>query len=553
MYRLIAIALLSAELVSVTNGCYSNTDCKSTYTDVDACYMKATYPEGPSEGFCWGGSWPSSGTCKKKKSLGEKCTNDGGNPDNNNCVTKLCDATTHTCKQRTSGCASFGNCLAIGGEIGLALAEFASPLPGVELWGTKDCDAPEKGTCKGSAQITPGSRDMVITLTSTFGDLLTLTGTASANIPGMIEFDADLLRPDIAVYIPNIEFGLKLEVSLGFAAAAVETSIDQEFILSHEKGRCDDPLDRKGKCKPYIFYEKSLKIGYASVQIEIGFQIVGQVTGKVTATNDFKIAFSVTKDISVDKLGARITKQGLFLIGVEEFTEQLLDLQNAVDITTVGSSEISADFQLRFGPQLYISVNGIKIQGGVDFVFQALAKLTANGEKGCATGSAGLKFGMFMSFQTPPFDLKAGTKAACESIIGDVLELVDTVNEITATRYGEHCQLKMNPCEEEFDLCDEIGTYMGDMMKGITGSDIQINGMDVCTKLFSVETAFALNVNGEKCSDEKVEFEMICDGPQAMTDEAGGCAAEADSNAFKISITAELIVLQVSLYLLYVF
>lgn len=86
--------------------CKKNTDCQNTcYMGQDLCYMKHTFPGEEDEGFCDGGNVFSSGSCLKKKSLGENsCDND-----NNFCVTRLCN--NNQCKHRTSGCASFSDCI----------------------------------------------------------------------------------------------------------------------------------------------------------------------------------------------------------------------------------------------------------------------------------------------------------------------------------------------------------------------------------------------------------------------------------------------------------
>ena len=89
-----------------TYACKKNTDCQNTcYMGQDLCYMKHTFPGEEDEGFCNGGNVFSSGSCLKKKSLGEtNCDND-----NNFCVTRLCN--NNQCKHRTSGCASFSDCV----------------------------------------------------------------------------------------------------------------------------------------------------------------------------------------------------------------------------------------------------------------------------------------------------------------------------------------------------------------------------------------------------------------------------------------------------------
>eukprot|EP01083_Nonionella_stella_P124761 376927_1 len=93
--------------VKVIEACSSNTDCTYTYTDEeDACFMAMMYPNNKNEGFCYGGSWPTSGDCKKKNSYKDGCLNHAGNADNNFCVTNFCSSDTNVCESRdeATGC-----------------------------------------------------------------------------------------------------------------------------------------------------------------------------------------------------------------------------------------------------------------------------------------------------------------------------------------------------------------------------------------------------------------------------------------------------------------
>ena len=99
--------ILSLSSVYASQKCKANTDCSYTcYMGQDLCYMEHTFPGESDEGFCMGGTVFSDGTCEKKRSLGESCVDH----DNNHCVTRLCDDS-NTCRQRTSGCASFSDCI----------------------------------------------------------------------------------------------------------------------------------------------------------------------------------------------------------------------------------------------------------------------------------------------------------------------------------------------------------------------------------------------------------------------------------------------------------
>ena len=75
------------------------------------------------------------GTCEKKRSLGESCVDH----DNNHCVTRLCDDS-NTCSQRTSGCASFSDC--IGAAVDSGKDFFQTEISGevevyTDYWGSE--------------------------------------------------------------------------------------------------------------------------------------------------------------------------------------------------------------------------------------------------------------------------------------------------------------------------------------------------------------------------------------------------------------------------------
>ena len=130
------LSLLSVANLSVVHGCRSNTDCSYTcYMGQDLCYMEHNFPGETGEGYCMGGTVVSRGTCEKKRSLGESCVDH----DNNHCVTRLCDDS-NTCSQRTSGCASFSDC--IGAAVDSGKDFFQTEISGeveqyTDIWGSQ--------------------------------------------------------------------------------------------------------------------------------------------------------------------------------------------------------------------------------------------------------------------------------------------------------------------------------------------------------------------------------------------------------------------------------
>ena len=128
--------ILSLSSVYASQKCKANTDCSYTcYMGQDLCYMEHTFPGESDEGFCMGGTVFSDGTCEKKRSLGESCVDH----DNNHCVTRLCDDS-NTCRQRTSGCASFSDC--IGAAVDSGKDFFQTEISGevevyTDYWGSE--------------------------------------------------------------------------------------------------------------------------------------------------------------------------------------------------------------------------------------------------------------------------------------------------------------------------------------------------------------------------------------------------------------------------------
>ena len=162
-------------LVAVTassDSCRANTDCSYTcYMGQDLCYMEHTFPGESGEGYCMGGTVFSRGTCEKKRSLGESCVDH----DNNHCVTRLCD-NSNTCSQRTSGCASFSDCIGAAVDAGKDFfqTEISSEVESyTDTWGseylveelTQVCNFPSGGPncpsqpCHGYGRLRRGGDD----------------------------------------------------------------------------------------------------------------------------------------------------------------------------------------------------------------------------------------------------------------------------------------------------------------------------------------------------------------------------------------------------------
>ena len=311
-------------------GCYTNTACDHYYKSaLDQCFMKALADrdnflllplwESEQEGFCYGGDafTLNSGTCYGKKSLGEACTNADGGFDNNNCVSGLCSDTTQKCELRESGCASLANSVALGGSVALALAEYT----GGSLISITNLFCPDSlSNCEGSMELSVEAGRLAFEVeysASAFGDILTMDGTIRVVAPATLQLEADLVNPDIgiALYVPNVVLDFDIGFTLAFEKSA-STEYSKDFVLSDELSVCSDPFNKKKACDPYIILSRVIKMGYATIDIEVGFQIVGSFTATVEASSDITFELRVKQEITVPEIGARVTGDGFELLGL---------------------------------------------------------------------------------------------------------------------------------------------------------------------------------------------------------------------------------------------
>lgn len=514
--------LLGALLFFVQNtlsqSCCFNGDCHfEPTTDLDECFMDAVYgwSNDENEGFCWGGScflWWGRGQCTDygKKTVGESCRNAGGNYDNNHCVTQFCNHESGVCEVRTAGCASLGTCINTGAQVALQLAEYTAYATGHSLTAVKDLQCPDdQSTCQGTVTLTPDEVRFEVAFSHTvFDDILSLDGALNMEVPLDIDLDVDLAEPRIALYIPNVSFGFNAVFGLQFEASAVSKEYSRNFVLTDGLGICRDPLNTKRSCNPHIFYRRIIQMKYAQLDIEIGFQIVGSLTASVSASSELSAHFTISKEIVVPKLGAEVTKDGLTLLGLNEIWDNLVnaDLLDHVEFDVDAGVRVAADFSINVSPQLFVVINGVEFQGGIDFVFAAAAEFTANLASGCASGGASMSFGMLMGFYSPPFSVYSGTQAACNSIVGmaQLQDALDIVQEIQDDSHGTHCAIQyLDACDENFNICDEAAEFMEDLMSDLVGSKMATSDIYLCHELLTVslEISGGIMINGGSCAE----------------------------------------------------
>jgi len=402
-------------------------------------------------------------------------------------------------------------CIDMGFQVATQLAEFTAYATGHQLTQVVNLVCPDNlSVCKGLAELTlaDGEGDFEVTFSDTFKDILTLDGTMKMHIPNKMNLDVDLAEPRIQLYIPNVSFGFNAGFSLNFEKSK-ESEWTQDFVLTDGLGICKDPLNEKGSCNPHIFYRRIISMKYAQIDIEIGFQIVGSVTASLGASSEFSVGFAISKEIVVPKLGAEVTKDGLQLLGLEELWDGLVntDLLDHVDFNVDAGVRVAADFSINVSPQLFVVVNGVKFQGGIDFVFAAAAEFTASWGSGCASGGASMSFGMLMDFYSPPFDIKSGTKAACNSIVGmaQLQEALDIVQDIQDDAYGTHCAIQyLDACDENFNICDETAELVEDLMSDLVGSEMATSDIYLCRELLTVplfKISGGIMINGGSCDE----------------------------------------------------
>jgi len=500
--------------------CRYNTDCQRTYTsELDQCYMREIDAwDGANEGFCWGGDAWCNGNCRDKQTLGAACQNAAGNYDNNNCVTGLCSSTTGKCEVRTAGCQSLAACVDMGASVALALAEYtANAAAGwvVSLTNLIGC-ADGQTVCSGNMGLTisDGNAKFSVSFEEEIADgLITATGEIYLQIATSLNLDADITAPMFKLAVPDVILGLSLEVSLPFEASKEKELFSKDFVLSDELGVCKDPFNKKRACNPYMFFERVIKMGYATVDIEIGFQIVGAMSATISAESDFTLKFTVEKEITAPEVGVQVSPDGFTILGLNEAWNQIANTNwlDEVDVTVEGGVTVAGDFELNFGPQLFVVINGVQFQGGLDFVFKAGLEFTASADTGCASGGASMAFGLLLNFYSPPFDLEAGAKAACTATVGAAQEVIDIVQDITYDKYGTACAVQyLDYCDDRFDLCEEAAGFVGDLMGPL--GDFATSDIFLCEELASVsiDLSSGFNVNGETCNEVAEVAAVTC-------------------------------------------
>lgn len=525
------------------SSCCYNYDCTSDYSNdaVSNCYMIATfgYDSSTSEGFCWGGDcypvfyW--NGVCRAKQALGAACQNSAGHYDNNNCVTRFCNDESGVCEQRTSGCPSVESCIAIGVAIVKSLANYAGQWVGqvADTWESVDCD--EGGSvCAGTGLFSPQLHDFWVGFTASafVNDSLTLTGLAWADFP-TLRFDADFMLPQLDLVVEGLSLGYDLDFEFTLSAST-GYEFEHDLVLSNGLDICEHPLNST-LCKPYIVLSKSLQLGYISVHIEVGFQMVGKISGSVEASSEFVLSWHAEGRIDLEPLGVGANENGIYIIG---------DIDNLFDTSSnegakwmtldvAADAYVHADLEAHIGPQLYIDVNGIRVYGGVDLAFRAMGELTANAVTGCASGAAGISYGVMVNFYSPPFSLETGIEAVCKSVFGRVADVVDVVIDDVENAYGTQCQLYMDACDARFDLCKRAAEDIVDVMDKWIGSQMELDGYYVCDVVFEWDTAIVAEVNGADCGPDDMYWYIDCaDHNEAAANSDGGIDCPSTLSAY---------------------
>jgi len=501
--------------------------------------MDATYPEDTNEGFCWDGAcfgwFGSSGYCQNKKSLGESCINAGGNYDNNYCVTNLCSSSSGVCEQRTSGCSSFVKCVSgFFDAIAEGLASFTSGNGGSESWSNANCDDPDSG-CSGDLVIYPKSGFYLYFPSGTSSDELSLEGSMSVDWSKGINADMDLKDFDMEIYIQDFTFTLNADIGIDVTAEEelyyynydgdsdadtdtnLEWEIERDMLLSDGLSLCEYP-DSSTICDPYIIYRKSLKLGKATVEVEVGIQMIAKFKASVKATSEINQRFSVNKEIVIPKLGAHLSTGGIDMLGLDDFSDSNFDVTD-ISITTGANSDIESSFELKIGPQVYVSINGIEVYGAVDLSFLTKSSFQTGDDGSCISGASGLGMAMNIHFGSPPFSIGDGANAICQLAIGDARADGAGSSDITEDEYGTHCQiLYMDVDDEEFGVCDAVGDFVDDLMSGLAGKTLQTKAIKLCAELFQIEAEFPAYVNGGVCnSQEDLDMNLECDSIEWFT------------------------------------
>jgi hypothetical protein len=503
------IVVLFILFIGVSKSCRYNTDCKKDYEGQDACYMNAVYrvDSDVREGFCFGSSgWFSDGKCMHKRSLGMPCTNAGGNADNNFCVTRLCSAEDgNICMHRTGGYASFGNMVAtIGADLGLlsqSYIDYGDNLPGTVNVQSANCNDPDNhsGQCTGKFSVAPKTGCVEFQYRQDVFDILGVNGKIGGCLPSL-GADADLRKMEFSVSLNDMEIYSQGEIT--FNLDEFTGAFDKRFVLNDGDKRCGTPAE-PSKCKPKMLFQKTVRLGKASVNVEIGYNIAAHIFGEVSSGEGYKHTISMDKSLKFPSLSLTLGPNGV------DFDADSPDKNFVIDSWVEGTGQVDTKVTARIGAQLFFSINGLSVYGGGEFQYVGKSLFNTDGDI-CTSGSAAMMGAVVVGFDVPEIDVGAAFNAACTAVLGEAHKHPSD-KVVQADRYGSEC-LIYDPCSHP-TLCNAMGNVLNSLVKDIAGSSTITPGYSKCETLVSSPQVRARwNVGSyNDCEGDELTVQSTCD------------------------------------------
>ena len=356
--------------------------------------------------------WGTSGTCGKKKSLGEYCKNAGGNYDNNNCVTGLCSDVTGKCEIRTSGCRSFSACVGLENAV-LALTETFAPVLSSLPGSGKEGDGNSRERTHYVID-KPDSFDLPFEYTHRVMNGITIKVKGGANFPTITpDLDTDWAQLKVVASV-----GLKMKWSFTITIEGDgNLDLDETKILklSDSLGPCKPASE---ECIPFYFFRKPItfKIGPDNfmVFLEAGVQIIAQMKYQVKSNGRFEMKFGLEEQ-EIDFGTVTISQCGLDKSCTPGISATPPTVENKWIKTMSGEVDSTAEAHLRIGPEIALRINGIGVGAGIMAHMDVQGAISAKTSPSCVAGAGTVAFSLIGGLHVPAFSLGDAIAVQCRS------------------------------------------------------------------------------------------------------------------------------------------
>lgn len=372
------------------------------------------------EGWCDGGTIFSDGRCSKKRSLDETCHS---GDDNNECVTRRCHY--GTCVRRDGGCANFWDCT------------------GIEDAGSSGCEVVSKiigaATMPNLAEAVEG-RMHITAIDATAPGAFVAGFSRDGRFAGVDwKMDAQIQRlsldkasVDADWDEKRVELNLPVDVGMSFTiqfdlGASVSSSETLTRVLMGCKrspgvmgaagvGICNPLLET---CRPCTLMQITKPVGPYVMTFEIGVQLTTTLTVDAFASASATVVLDCVLD------GKETLTAGFCLdCDDEPTTSNASSITPRCTPTLSTEMEMGANFTAVIGPEIVVSMNGVKAYAGLNG--QVDASAVAKYEGGCLEEHVAARASIVVGLSVPAVKFSVGSKQECIDVLTDMEQAGET-------------------------------------------------------------------------------------------------------------------------------